>query len=220
VQEQGDGRFHFTRAQAHAAALEAGAFATARPGEAEAWLAAHEPPKGPGEETGGGGEEGGGGSGGGEETGGGPGGGPTGETPSTTVPPASTTTTGSTSPPASGGALGAAVTFAPAPRLGHLRERGSTLGTALTLSARSTVSQRATFVVAGHSHLACALPATEYEAGPVELHCPLRAGALRLLREVPLRVRVVTTVSSDSGTTTKLPRLVELRRWPTHPSSS
>jgi hypothetical protein len=217
VQEQSDGRFHFTRAEAHAAAVEAGQFATTRVGEAEAWLAAHEPPGGPGEETGGGGEEGGGG---GEETGGGPGSGPTGEAPSTTLPPASTTTTGSTTPPASGGVPGAAVTFTPAPRIGHLHEHGAALSTALTLSAPGTVSQLATFAADGHPHIACRIPAAEYEAGPVELHCPLRAEALRRLREGPLRLRVLTTVSGDAGTTTKLPRLVELRRWPTHPSSS
>jgi hypothetical protein len=230
VQEQGDGRFHYTRAEAHAAAVETGEFATTRPAEAETWLAAHEPPEetggGGGEETGGGGgEESGGGTGGegtggsGEGTGGGTGGGgPAGEIPSgpTTNGPGAAGSTGSTVPPAHAGA--------PEPdsivRLGHLRERGATLSTALTLSAPAAVSQRATFELDGHRHLACQVPAAEHAAGPVVLDCPLRPDARRHLRDGSLRLRVLTTVRADAGATTKLPRLVELRRWPTHPSSS
>jgi hypothetical protein len=207
VQEQGDGRFHHTRAEAHTAATATAEFATTRVGEAEAWLAAHEPP----EETGGGtgGEEqgdGGDGAGGGDSSG---------EAP-VTAPGA----IGSTTPTANGGDPGAAPVPSPAARLGHLRERGSALSTALTLSAPAAVSQRATFVLDGHRHLACSLPAGEYEAGPVVLHCPLLPDARRHLQDGPLRLRVLTTVRTDAGATTKLPRLVELRRWPTHPSSS
>jgi hypothetical protein len=54
----------------------------------------------------------------------------------------------------------------------------------------------------------------------VVLDCPLRPDARRHLRDGSLRLRVLTTVRADAGATTKLPRLVELRRWPTHPSSS
>jgi CotH kinase protein len=54
-QEQSDGRFPYTRAEAHAAALETEEYATERIGEAESWLAAHPPP----EETGGAGGGGG-----------------------------------------------------------------------------------------------------------------------------------------------------------------
>jgi hypothetical protein len=204
TQEQGDGRFHYTRAAAHAAATETGEFATTRPAEAETWLAAHEPP----EETGGGGEE----TGGGSES--------PGEPPPTGQPTAPAAASGSTTPTATGGNPGAAPVPSPAARLGHLGERGAALTTALMLSAPAAVSQRATFVLDGHRHLACSLPAGEHEAGPVALSCPLRPDAIRQLQGGPLRLRVLTTVRTDGGATTKLPRLVELRRWPTHPSSS
>jgi uncharacterized membrane protein YgcG len=227
VQEQGDGRFHFTRAEAHAAATETGQFATTRVGEAEAWLAAHEPPEDPGEETGGGSEETGGGSGGegtggggsgGEETGGG--GGSQGEPPSTGQPTAPAAASGSNTPTATGGDLGATPVPGPAARLGHLGERGAALSTTVMLDAPAAVSQRATFALDGRRHLACSLPATEQEAGPVVLRCPLLPDARRHLQDGPLRLHVLTTVHADTGATTKLPRLVELRRWPTHPSSS
>jgi hypothetical protein len=208
VQEQGDGRNPYTRSEAHAAAVETGEFVTMRVGEAEAWLAAHEPPAEPGEETGGGGESGNGGEPGGGVPGGGQG--------ATEGQPGTAPSSGSAAPEAgTGPPAGAGPT-----RLGHLGGRGSALGTALTLSAAAIVAQRATFLLDGRRHLACALPAAEYEAGSVQLRCPLRPEALRRLREGPLRVRVLTTVRTDAGTTTKLPRLVELRRWPTHPSSS
>jgi hypothetical protein len=198
VQEQGDGRFHHTRAEAHTAATATGEFATTRVGEAEEWLAAHEPP----EETGGEGEEPGGGDSSGE------------------APVTAPAAIGSTMPSTNGGDPGTAPVSGPAARLSHLRERGSALSTALTLSAPAAVSQRATFVLDGHRHLACSLPAAEHEAGPVVLRCPLLPDARRHLQYGPLRLRVLTTVRSDAGATTKLPRLVELRRWPTHPSSS
>jgi hypothetical protein len=217
VGEQGDGRFHYTRAEAQAAATETGEFAMARPGEAEAWLAAHEPPEESGTGTGGGGGGGTGGEGGGEAGGdpgaGNPGGGSTGST------------AGGSTGSSSGGSTGTGAPGGPAPadppaRISHLRGRGSTLATALTLSAPGTVSQLATFDLDGHRYLACALPAAEHEAGPVELRCPLRPVALSRLHDGGLRLRVVTTVRTEAGATNKLPRLVELRRWPTHPSSS
>jgi hypothetical protein len=193
VQEQGDGRFHYTRAQAHAAAVETGEFATTRPAEAETWLAAHEPPEEPGSE-------------GGEEPSPGP----------TTNGPGASGPSGSTAPPAHAGTPEPESTV----HLGHLRERGATLSTDLTLSAPAAVSQRATFQFDGHRHLACRVPVAEHAAGPVVLDCPLRPEARRHLRDGPLRLRVLTTVRAATGATTKLPRLVELRRWPTHPSSS
>jgi hypothetical protein len=204
-EEQGDGRFHFTRAQAHGAAVEPSEFATTRPGEAEAWLAGHEPPEEPGgggEETGGGGEE----AGGGDERQGLPSQGQSSGSPSAST--------------AGGAATGAAPVPVPAPHIGRLRKRGAVLRTTVTLRTPGTVSQRATYVVGGRSHLACSIPATEHAAGPVSLRCALRPSARRLLHSRPLRLRLLTTVRADSGTTTKLPRLVELRRWPTHPSSS
>jgi hypothetical protein len=209
VQEQGDGRFHHTLAEAHAAATATEEFATTRVGEAEAWLAAHEPPEEPG--GGSGGEET---EGGGEESGGG--GDSQGEPPPSGQPTAPGAASGSTTPTASGGDLATA----PTARLDHLGERGSALTTALTLGEPAAVSQRATFLLDGRRHLACSLPATEHAAGPVVLRCPLLPDVRRHLQDGPLRLRVLTTVRTDAGATTKLPRLVELRRWPTHPSSS
>lgn len=203
VQEQGDGRFHYTRDEALAAATETGEFATTRVGEAEAWLAAHEPPAETGE---------------GEETGGEKSGGENGEGSGAGAPPAASTATPSGQVAATTGeGSGAPGTAA---RLGKLRRRGNALRTALTLTAPGTVSQRATFELDGRLHLACLVPAAAHEAGPVTLRCPLRPDARRHLEEGSLRLRVVTTVRSDTGTTSKLSRLVELRRWPTHPSSS
>jgi hypothetical protein len=218
VQEQGDGRFHYTRAEAHAAAAESGQFATTRVGETEVWLAAHEPAEEPGEETGGGGGE----ETGGETEGGGPGGGG-----GTQSEPPSGSPVGQPTDPAAGGATSTkAPVFQTAPgeadlpRIGRPHEHGAALTTALTLSEPGTVSQLATFVADGRRHIACRIPAAEYEAGPVALRCPLRPDARRRLEDGPLRLRVLTTVRADTGATTKLPRLVELRRWPTHPSSS
>jgi hypothetical protein len=197
AQEQSDGRLPYTRAQAHAAAVATGAYATSRVGEAEAWLAAHEPPEEPSD---------GGGGGTGGETGGGTG--------SHDAP----TTTGPSNTPA--GPTGGASTGGAPARIRRVGERGLTLTTALTLGAPGTVSQRATFDLDGRRHLACRIPAAEHEAGAVALRCPLLPDARRHLQDGPLRLHVVTTVRADAGATTKLPRLVELRRWPTHPSSS
>jgi hypothetical protein len=199
AQEQGDGRSPKSRAEAHAAAVETGEFATTRVGEAETWLAAHEPPEEPGD---------------GEGTG--AGGGSQGKPTTTGQSPPS----GSATPTAPTGDPGPAPVTVPAARLGRLRGHGSVLRTPLTLAAPATVSQRATFYLEGHRHLACALPASQYQAGPQVLSCRLGEDALRRLDDGPLRLRVLTAVRTDTGSTTKLPGLVELRRWPTHPSSS
>jgi hypothetical protein len=90
----------------------------------------------------------------------------------------------------------------------------------LTLRTPATVAQRATFDLDGHRYLACSVTVTEHQAGPLVLSCPLSPEPLRRLHDGPLRLRVLTTVRTDTGSTTKLPRLIELRRWPTHPSSS
>jgi hypothetical protein len=227
MQEQGDGRFHYSRSDAQAAATETGEFATVRPGEAEAWLTAHEPPEEPGSETGGeGGAEAGGegGSGTGGETGGGggtPGDGSSGSTMGGSTGSSSGGSTGSPSDRST--VIGGAVVPAPAnppARIAHLQGRGAALSTALTLTAPGTVSQLATFELDGRRRLACSLPATEHEAGPVVVRCPLRPAVLSRLHDGGLRLRVVTTVRTDAGDTSKLPRLVGLRRWPNRPSSS
>jgi hypothetical protein len=211
AQEQSDGRSPYTRAEAHAAATETAEFASTRVGEAEAWLAAHEPPEEPspeppeepspeigGEAGGGGGTQGG----------------------ATTVPAAGGSTGSSLGGSAIAAGPAALAPVGPPTRIGHPRGRGPVLTTALMLTAPGTVSQLATFDLDGHRHLACSLPVAEYEAGPVALRCPLRPAALSLLRDGGLRLRVVTTVRPDAGATSKLPRLVELRRWPNRPSSS
>jgi hypothetical protein len=208
--EQSDGRFHYTRTASHAAVVEVGEFARTRVGEAETWLVAHEPP----EETGGGGGEGGG-----EESGGEGGMGALGEEP-VGSPEGQPDAAGSTVSGPVATDSDSAPTSTAAPRLRHLRERGAALSTALTLAAPGVVSQRATFVLGGRRHLACRVPAAEHGAGAVALRCLLRPDARRHLEDGPLRLRVLVMVRTDAGTTTKLPRLVELRRWSTHPSSS
>lgn len=187
--EQSDGRFHYTRAEAHAAALEAEEFATERIGEAEAWLAAHPPPEEPGTGGAGGSQSGSGSAGGGGIQPAGNGGASSGGGPG----------------PTAGGRVA---------RVRSLQERGHSLATTLTLTTSSLVGQRGTFESKGHSRLACSVSPRRHEAGPVTLRCPLLPDAVDELRAGALRLLLVTTARSSSGAETVLRRHLTLRPPP------
>jgi uncharacterized protein YceK len=195
VQEQSDGRFPYSRNEAHAAAVETGQYASTRVAEAEAWLAAHEPPEETGEET----AE--------EPTG------KAGEPGSQSGSPANGSTT-STNPGSATSGSGSPSTTSGSGRLARIRrleERGSALRTSLTLSGAGKVSQRATFEADGRRHLACSVRPAEHEAGPLVVSCPLRADVLRRLRAGSLKLLLVTTVRPAAGPATELRHQVTLR---------
>jgi CotH kinase protein len=192
--EHGDGRDPYSRAEAHGAEVETAQYSTQRVGEAEAWLAAHEPPPetGGGGETGGGSEPGGGGSGtGGGSSGTSSSGGSTGSTgSSTSTPPFAT-------PPG-------------APRLRNLRASDTALRTELILVAPETVGQSATSYIHGERHTACIVPAGPRPAGHATLECRLSPAARAVLRIRPLRLYIVTIVHGEGGTTSVFKRRITL----------
>lgn len=173
-EEQSDGRFHYTRAEARAAAAETVEYATQRMSEAETWLAAHAPPA----------EEGG------PEPEGSPvapGSGPVGE---------STRSTTATTPP---GQTTTGATDAGRPRVLGVRREGMALRTSFVLTSAATVQQRATAIIEGRRQLACLTPAKAREAGTQVLLCRLRPNARRALEVGPLTLQVLTRVRIEEG---------------------
>jgi hypothetical protein len=190
-EEQHDGRFHYTRAQALAAVEETVGYATQRVAEAEAWLAAHAPPAP---------------EGGGAESGELPSSPPSSPSPSTPSTPDGQGTAPDTSspppaePPAPEGR----------PHLLGLHRQGVDLRTSLLLTAPATVQERATAVIAGHRRLACSTTPKPRAAGAQVILCKLRPTVRHALRGGPLTLRVVTEIRDDDGAATRLRETVHL----------
>jgi len=198
--EQSNGRFSYTRAEAHAEAIEAADFADLRVGEAEAWLAAHQPPaEEPEGETPGEGGAGDGGSGGSGGSGASSGSGLSGSSGGSRSSGSRSAQSGSRS--ARSGPI-AAGEPSPRPRLVHLHATEEGLRSRLRLWTDATVSQRATFATPRGRRTACLIRARSHEAGEVVLECHFRRAARRRLHHGPLRLLITTTVKSNVGTKT------------------
>lgn len=204
--EQSNGRFSYPRAEAHAEAIEAADFADLRVGEAEAWLAVHQPPAE--EPEGGTPGEGGPGDGGSEGAGGASGGGASGGSGGSRSGGFQSAQSGSRS--ARSGPI-AADEPSPRSRLRHLHATEAELRSRLRLWTDATVSQRATFATPKGRRTACLIRAQSHEAGEVVLECHLRRAARHRLRHAPLTLHVTTTVKSTARTKT-LHSKVKLKR--------
>jgi hypothetical protein len=157
-------------------------FIAGRQAEADAWLAAHEPPE---EEPGEGEEE----EGGGEE--------PEEKGPEPEIPAKiSSASAGSSSPPKSNGP--------PVPDLvpGRFAVADGVLVTHIWVSGAGTVEQRVS-IPTRHGRLrVCVAAEQAQQAGPVVLRCKLSAAARRRLGEKSLRLRAYTAFAPIGHTTT------------------
>jgi CotH kinase protein len=184
-EEQHDGRFHYTRAQARATVEETVRYATQRVAEAESWLAAHVPPA----------KEGGGAE--------------FGELPPS--PPSPPPSGGQGSPPGASATHPAEPAATNGrPRLLGLHRQGANLRTSLLLTSSATVEERATAVIDRRRRLACSTPPKPRTAGAQVVLCKLRPSVRRALRDGSLTLRVVTVVRGGEGAVAKLRQTVRL----------